>query len=184
LLDRAALTAGDESVSDGGAASRPRGLIPGTVSLMTLHLAKGLEFPVVFLTGLEEGLLPHYRSVEDGTVEEERRLCYVGITRAMRKLHLTRAMKRGMFSAGQSFGLSMFREPSRFLMDMPGSFLREESGRGFQDETMEADDLGNPHWEDDDEDILAASRKKHISRRRSRNNLYLRLVKSADEFGK
>ncbi|MBN8548401.1 MAG: UvrD-helicase domain-containing protein [Deltaproteobacteria bacterium] len=94
---------------------------PEAVSLMTLHLAKGLEFPVVFLTGVEEGLMPHHRSINDPVaIEEERRLCYVGITRAMEQLYITRARQRGMFSAGDGFGVSgMLREVSRFIKDIP-----------------------------------------------------------------
>lgn len=105
---------------------------PQYVSLMTLHLAKGLEFPSVFLTGLEEGLLPHYRSMTDrAQIEEERRLCYVGITRAKERLYLTRAMKRGMFSMGDpGMSTGLFREPSRFAYDFPKTIL-EARGPDF-----------------------------------------------------
>lgn len=82
------------------------------VSLMTLHSAKGLEFRHVFIVGLEEGLLPHNRSIDEGRLEEERRLCYVGITRAQDRLYLTRARKRFLY--GQVFHNS----PSRFLEEM------------------------------------------------------------------
>ena len=81
----------------------------GLVTLMTLHNAKGLEYPIVFMIGCEEGVFPHSRSLDEGTLEEERRLCYVGITRAMRDLYLTYARRRAVFGA-QSYGL-----PSRFL---------------------------------------------------------------------
>jgi DNA helicase-2/ATP-dependent DNA helicase PcrA len=85
----------------------------GLVTLMTLHNAKGLEYPIVFLIGCEEGVFPHSRSIDEGSLEEERRLCYVGITRAMRGLYLTHARRRAVFGA-QSFGL-----PSRFLAEIP-----------------------------------------------------------------
>ena len=86
------------------------------ISLMTLHLAKGLEFQYVFLLGLEEGILPHIRSIDQpDELEEERRLCYVGLTRARHRLYLTRATDR------QSFGRSNWYagEPSRFIWDLP-----------------------------------------------------------------
>src|SRR4029077_15516880 len=78
------------------------------VTLMTLHNAKGLEFKAVFLIGLEEGIFPHSRSIEEHGVEEERRLCYVGMTRAMEKLTLLHASSRMLFG-GRSYNL-----PSRF----------------------------------------------------------------------
>jgi len=88
------------------------------VTLMTLHNAKGLEFPVVFLTGLEENLFPHKNSLqEERGVEEERRLCYVGITRAREKLHLTCAITR------RSFGASTYNPHSRFLSEIPAELL-------------------------------------------------------------
>ena len=84
------------------------------VSLMTLHSAKGLEFPVVFLAGLEEGVFPHSRSLlEPGELEEERRLCYVGVTRAMERLYLTHCWKRTLF------GTERYNKPSRFLEEIP-----------------------------------------------------------------
>jgi len=83
------------------------------VSLMTLHTAKGLEFPIVFLVGLEEGILPHFRSLDStADIEEERRLCYVGVTRAKQKLFLTTALRRTRFG---SFNTT---RPSRFLTEM------------------------------------------------------------------
>lgn len=88
------------------------------ITLITLHQAKGLEFSVVFITGLEEGLLPHIRSIESedpNQIEEERRLCYVGITRAKEQLYLTRAFRRGFRGHDQA------RDPSRFLADLPSA---------------------------------------------------------------
>ena len=104
--------------------------LPPAISLMTLHLAKGLEFPLVFFTGIEEGLVPHYRSIGDPVaVEEERRLCYVGVTRAMQTLYLSRATKRGMFAVSDEMGISSrFRRPSRFLLDIPQTFLQAKGG--------------------------------------------------------
>ena len=88
------------------------------ITLITLHQAKGLEFPVVFMVGMEEGLLPHSRSVDDPTqLEEERRLCYVGVTRARERLYLLRAFRRG-FRGGSEPGA-----PSRFLLDIPQKLL-------------------------------------------------------------
>jgi DNA helicase-2/ATP-dependent DNA helicase PcrA len=85
----------------------------GAVILMTLHSAKGLEFPVVFLTGMEEGVFPHSRSMDEAEeLEEERRLCYVGLTRAKQRLFLSYALHRRI----QGYGVS---EPSRFLLEIP-----------------------------------------------------------------
>ena len=90
------------------------------VQLMTLHSAKGLEFPLVFLAGLEEGLFPHQRSVEQtGHLEEERRLCYVGITRAREKLYLTHAESR------RRYGSENYARPSRFISEIPPELLEE-----------------------------------------------------------
>src|SRR5260370_28914757 len=85
---------------------------------MTLHTAKGLEFPVVCLTGLEENVFPHQRSVGDEKqLEEERRLAYVGITRAQRRLYLTRALARA------SWGRPEYHAQSRFLAEVPGVLI-------------------------------------------------------------
>ncbi len=94
------------------------------VQLMTLHAAKGLEFPHVFLVGMEEGLLPHQNSVDAGTLEEERRLVYVGITRARRSLSLTYAKQR---QRGREI---VEREPSRFLEELAGDDLQWEGRPG------------------------------------------------------
>ncbi|MGH8149692.1 MAG: DNA helicase II [Steroidobacteraceae bacterium] len=90
------------------------------VQMMTLHSAKGLEFPVVFLCGMEDGLFPHQRSLNgiDG-LEEERRLCYVGMTRAMRELYLTYAEQRRMH------GIDAYGQPSRFIKEVPEELIEE-----------------------------------------------------------
>ena len=98
----------------------------GLVTLMTLHNAKGLEYPTVFITGLEDGVFPHSRAIDEGGLEEERRLFYVGVTRAMRNLYLTYARRRAVFGA-QSYGL-----PSRFLTEIPGELLEEGGDAGFR----------------------------------------------------
>jgi hypothetical protein len=86
----------------------------GLVTLMTLHNAKGLEFPIVFIIGMEDGVFPHSRALDEGNVEEERRLAYVGLTRAMRDLTLTSARRRNSFGGAQSLGVR-----SRFLDEIP-----------------------------------------------------------------
>lgn len=91
------------------------------VSLMTLHSAKGLEFPIVFMVGLEEGLLPYYLRLDNPEeLEEERRLCYVGMTRARERLYMTSAVTRHLFGMGQR------RLPSRFLRDIPQEIIQFE----------------------------------------------------------
>src|SRR5262249_13804980 len=92
------------------------------VTLMTMHSAKGLEFPVVFIAGLEEGLFPHSRSDEsEAELEEERRLCYVAITRAERFLYLSHSFKR------RFYGDEVISEPSRFLMEFPLELIENQS---------------------------------------------------------
>lgn len=110
FLDSAALDAGDAQADEH----------EDSVQLMTLHSAKGLEFPLVFLAGMEENLFPHRMSLEEpGRLEEERRLCYVGITRAMVKLIITYAETRRMY------GNENFNAPSRFIREIPADLLRE-----------------------------------------------------------
>ena len=95
-----------------------------TVVLMTLHSAKGLEFPVVFMVGLEEGVFPHQRSFDaPDELEEERRLAYVGITRAQGKLHLSHAWARNLYGGTQ------YNPPSRFLDEIPEELVTESGGR-------------------------------------------------------
>ncbi|HRD31778.1 MAG TPA: UvrD-helicase domain-containing protein [Fimbriimonadaceae bacterium] len=93
------------------------------VTLMTLHSSKGLEYPVVFLTGMEEGVFPHSRSLgDDRQLSEERRLCYVGMTRAREELHLTYARRRS------TFGQANFNHRSRFLNDLPAMEVDDDAG--------------------------------------------------------
>jgi DNA helicase-2/ATP-dependent DNA helicase PcrA len=90
----------------------------GVVTLMTLHTAKGLEFPVIFLSGLEDGVFPHLRSLGDsGELEEERRLAYVGITRARERLYLSRSVMRS------AWGSPQWNPPSRFLEEIPDELI-------------------------------------------------------------
>ncbi|MCE8010213.1 DNA helicase II [Billgrantia desiderata] len=115
FLAEAALNAGEHEADE----------FEDSVQLMTLHSAKGLEFPVVFIAGVEEGLFPHKMSLEEpGRLEEERRLCYVGLTRAMRKLYLTHSEIRRLH------GKETFQRPSRFLREIPAEYLEEVRLRG------------------------------------------------------
>jgi DNA helicase-2/ATP-dependent DNA helicase PcrA len=110
FLDNAALDAGDTQAE----------AHEDSVQLMTLHSAKGLEFPLVFLAGMEENLFPHRMSLEEpGRLEEERRLCYVGITRAMERLFITYAETRRMH------GNENYNAPSRFIREIPAELLQE-----------------------------------------------------------
>ena len=110
FLTHAALESGDSQADD----------FEDCVQLMTLHSAKGLEFKLVFLVGMEEGLFPSQQSVDDvGRLEEERRLCYVGMTRAMQQLYLTYAESRRLY------GRESYPRPSRFLREIPSEFIQE-----------------------------------------------------------
>jgi ATP-dependent DNA helicase UvrD/PcrA len=111
FLERVALVADSDQIPDGDEAG-------GVVTLMTLHTAKGLEFPVVFLTGLEDGVFPHARSLGDQPeLEEERRLAYVGLTRARSRLYVSRAMVRSAWGAPQH------NPASRFLDELPAELV-------------------------------------------------------------
>ena len=101
------------------------------VTLMTLHASKGLEYPHVFIIGMEENLLPHRVSVEEDNIEEERRLAYVGITRAQQTLTMTMALKR------RQFGETIQCEPSRFIAELPQDDLQWQGGT---EEDEEAND--------------------------------------------
>jgi DNA helicase-2/ATP-dependent DNA helicase PcrA len=150
------------------------------LTLMTLHNAKGLEFPVVFITGLEEGVFPHQRALDDQNLEEERRLAYVGITRAMDRLYLLHARARNLWG-GSLYGL-----PSRFLAEIPADLVeieriggpayaaagRSESGwsgaaaaRGARFGGRErgrsgGDDDWSSEWRDRDDDGVGGSGKR------------------------
>jgi DNA helicase II / ATP-dependent DNA helicase PcrA len=139
------------------------------VTLMTLHNAKGLEYPIVFVVGCEDGVFPHSRALDEGDVEEERRLFYVGVTRAMRALYLTYARRRTVFGNATA-GL-----PSRFLDEVPSELtdFEEQAARGWSsptpsngvtrrrrrpgaaDENITAEDVGHDAW--DGVDVPAAS---------------------------
>ena len=122
------------------------------VTLMTLHSAKGLEFPVVFLTGLEEGVFPHARSMDDPEqIEEERRLCYVGITRARDRLYLSYALHRRIHGYGVG-------EPSRFLREMPEEELASVNARREPEFAPPAEAFDRV---DDDWPIKVGARVRH-----------------------
>lgn len=130
-LEEVALVSDLDSVKDNEAA----------VTLMTLHAAKGLEFPVVFMIGMEESIFPHSRALyEPGEMEEERRLCYVGMTRAREELYMSASSSRLIFGSRQ------FNPPSRFLTDMGAAEIAPTisgvSSRSFQDTDIVYDDEG------------------------------------------
>lgn len=137
LADAALMSSADENAGD------------RAVTLMTLHAAKGLEFPVVFLAGMEEGVLPHTRSLEDSTedIEEERRLTYVGMTRAMQELFLTYAGSRFAYG-GRSYNF-----PSRFLSELGYNPYgrRDQDGDGFNDFD---DDFSTEGWDCEEIDVF------------------------------
>jgi DNA helicase-2/ATP-dependent DNA helicase PcrA len=119
FLENVALVAGADTTQTSDDGQLVQGDEKDAVTLITLHAAKGLEFPVVFLVGLEEGVLPHARSLENQQeLEEERRLAYVGITRAMTRLYLTRAIRRSFFG-----GSAVYQEASRFIEEIPDELL-------------------------------------------------------------
>jgi DNA helicase-2/ATP-dependent DNA helicase PcrA len=99
---------------------------------MTVHNAKGLEYPVVFVTGCEDGVFPHSRALDEGGLEEERRLFYVAVTRAMRQLYLTYARRRAVFGA-QTYGMR-----SRFLDEIPADLLDEPQESVFRPGSISA----------------------------------------------
>jgi len=129
FLERIALT--EDNRRETGDEHQPQ----DAVTLMSLHASKGLEFPHVYLVGLEEGLLPHHRSAEeDPEVAEERRLCYVGITRAREQLTLSRCLTR------RTYGTKEERSPSRFLAELPPHLIADNTEAAVS--TSEPADLG------------------------------------------
>ena len=119
LLENAALVSDADTIKD-----RPAD--GDRVTMMTLHTAKGLEYPAIFITGMEEGIFPHMRALEEGSLDEERRLCYVGFTRAMRFLYLIGCKSRifrGFFASN---------DPSRFLGEVPADAVRWVDGNGLR----------------------------------------------------
>ncbi|GCE04961.1 ATP-dependent helicase [Dictyobacter aurantiacus] len=127
FLENVALVGGADTVQSGEDGSLIQEENTDAVTLITLHAAKGLEYPVVFIVGMDEGSLPHSRSIDKPEqVEEERRLAYVGFTRAMKKLYLVRARRRSLF------GETQYTEPSRFLADIPGKLIIKRGGAAAQ----------------------------------------------------
>ncbi|MDD2337632.1 MAG: UvrD-helicase domain-containing protein [Geobacteraceae bacterium] len=130
-------------ISDMGRGNRNR----DSVTLMTLHAAKGLEFPLVFMTGMEERLFPHVRALDDPEqMEEERRLCYVGMTRAREQLYLTNARRRHFY------GQEQFNSPSRFLEDIPKELLEvqgdSQAGFGWGNSPTRSDRGAKNGWDE------------------------------------
>jgi DNA helicase-2/ATP-dependent DNA helicase PcrA len=140
------------------------------ITFMTLHNAKGLEFPVVFITGLEEGVFPHQRALDDQNLEEERRLAYVGITRAMDRLYLLHARQRNLW------GGSMYGLPSRFLTEIPadlvevtrvagpsyggGSWQGGGGGQGAREGRGRRDWDDRSNWRERDDDVPLGSGRR------------------------
>ncbi|MEZ4866417.1 MAG: UvrD-helicase domain-containing protein [Caldilineaceae bacterium] len=135
FLQEVSLVSDQDQVDEGG----------GAVTLLTLHTAKGLEFPVVFMVGLEEGILPHSRSIESNDPEEmaeERRLCYVGITRAKQRLYLVHAFRRSVWGSSET------QNPSRFLDEIPADLL---TGMVNRQQRQTAAYQRSTSWESDDD---------------------------------
>ncbi|MGD9143707.1 MAG: UvrD-helicase domain-containing protein [Dehalococcoidia bacterium] len=129
-----------------------------TVTLITLHQAKGLEFPVVFIVGMEDGILPHFRSLDDPEqLEEERRLCYVGITRAQQRVYLVRAFRR------RFMGSSTVNQPSRFLKDIPSQLLDDGHDWKGEDRQMEPPETTWSHEGEPDYDAPELKPGDHVT---------------------
>ena len=161
-----------------------------TVTLMTLHAAKGLEFPVVFIAGLEEGLLPHSQSKDsDDDIEEERRLCYVGITRAQRDLFLIHTRYRA------KFGQRSPCIPSRFLSEIPEDFIEEidktnyssyadELQTGYAEKSRENSGAGDYLYYDDEENVHDVTHKFQHEESQDSSNLVPGDIVNHEFFGR
>ena len=144
-----------------------------SVTLMTMHSAKGLEFEVVFLVGMEEGLFPSKRSIEeDESVEEERRLCYVGITRAKKKLYITNASKRTLY------GSTTYTMPSRFISEIPEELFDDDALENISLRKKKSERYLDSEYEKA-EGILANSREIFG---KSQNSSKLKFGLSVDNF--
>src|SRR5713226_2004448 len=142
FLENVALVGGADTTQTGENGTLVKEENSDAVTLITLHAAKGLEFPVVFIVGMDEGSLPHSRSIsKPEEVEEERRLAYVGFTRAMRRLYLVRARRRSLF------GETQYTEPSRFLSDIPSHLVESEGSAGSGG--LRANVRRRSNWDDD-----------------------------------
>jgi DNA helicase-2/ATP-dependent DNA helicase PcrA len=153
------------------------------ITLMSLHAAKGLEFPLVFLSGLEEGLFPHSRTMlVPDDIEEERRLCYVGMTRAMDQLILTRAVYRRRYGSD----LPEASVPSRFLEEVPGPLIEElGSGRARAARTLphsRSDETVSQHYSYEDEDQSTTWHAPERSRPASKNAGSSRIYNSIENI--
>ncbi|HAT45399.1 MAG TPA: hypothetical protein DCS90_09870, partial [Ktedonobacter sp.] len=149
FLENVALVGGADTTQTGENGKLIQEENNDAVTLITLHAAKGLEYPVVFIVGMDEGSLPHARSVDKPEqLEEERRLAYVGFTRAMRRLYLVRAYRRSFF------GETHPTEPSRFLNDIPVHLVSNPSASSSETGGARASTAQTqrrkPSWDDDD----------------------------------
>ena len=143
FLETVSLVADTDDLEDGAHA----------VTLMTLHNAKGLEYPVVFIVGMEDGVFPHMRSLGDpDELEEERRLCYVGLTRAEQRLYLTSAWSRMLF------GATSYNQPSRFIKEIPEELI-ESAAQRKRDPHKES--IGGSRSTVSSDDIVAGDRVRH-----------------------
>jgi DNA helicase-2/ATP-dependent DNA helicase PcrA len=145
FLENVALVGGADTTQTGENGTIMKEEHNDSVTLITLHAAKGLEYPVVFIVGMDEGSLPHARSVDKPEqLEEERRLAYVGFTRAMRRLYLIRAYRRSYF------GESQVTEPSRFLEDIPLHLLSNQSAASSQSSGSQRSNVSlRSSWDDE-----------------------------------